>query len=176
MYLGAQPPRFHILPCKSVSKLRIVPATDVAPNPAIVKQVLRYTLKEVRADGSVPYEMVGHGAVACMTSDNSSDMPLWLLWAMSEYILATRDKAFLDDARTYQQVPDAWVPWAVASAGYRQILARFRWVTGSRDQVTAADKLVGERNVIFRARGPLAFGSWSRFHNRRIDLQPRITF
>jgi hypothetical protein len=42
-------------------------------------------------------------------------------------------------------------------AGYRQILARFRWVTGSRDQVNAADKLVGERNVIFRARLILGF-------------------
>jgi hypothetical protein len=30
------------------------------------------------------------------TSDNSSDMPLWLLWAVSEYVLATRDTRFLD--------------------------------------------------------------------------------
>ena len=29
--------------------------------------------------------------------DNSSDMPLWLLWAASEYVLATRDTAFLDE-------------------------------------------------------------------------------
>jgi hypothetical protein len=32
-----------------------------------------------------------------MTTDNSSDMPLWLLWTASEYILATRDRAFLEE-------------------------------------------------------------------------------
>jgi hypothetical protein len=87
-------------------------------DPEIVKQVLRYTLKEVRADGSVPYAIVGHGAVAPMTSDNSSDMPLWLLWAVSEYVLATRDKAFLDEP-----IPAALVPGASQST-VRELLAR----------------------------------------------------
>src|SRR6185437_3635744 len=44
----------------------------------IVKEVLQYTLKEVRADGSIPYGIVGHGMPMPTTSDNSSDMPLWL--------------------------------------------------------------------------------------------------
>ena len=66
-------------------------------DPEIVKSVLRYTLKEVRADGSVPYAIVGHGVVGPMVTDNSSDMPLWLLWSASEYILATRDKEFLNE-------------------------------------------------------------------------------
>ncbi len=66
-------------------------------DPHIVKEVLRYTLKEVRPDGSIPYAIVGHGIVAPISMDNSSDMPLWLLWAASEYVLATRDTAFLDD-------------------------------------------------------------------------------
>ena len=87
-------------------------------DPGIVKQVLRYTLKEVRADGSVPYAMVGHGAVAYMTSDNSSDMPLWLLWAVSEYVLATRDKAFLDE-----RIAAALVPGSSTST-VRELLAR----------------------------------------------------
>lgn len=65
-------------------------------DPEIVKMVLRYTLKEVRPDGSIPYGMVGHGTVAPMVTDNSSDMPLWLLWTASEYVLASRDIAFLD--------------------------------------------------------------------------------
>jgi len=65
-------------------------------DPEIVKEVLRYTLKEVRPDGSIPYGIVGHGMPMPTTSDNSSDMPLWLLWAVSEYILATRDAGFLD--------------------------------------------------------------------------------
>ncbi len=66
-------------------------------DPQIVKEILRYTLKEVRADGSIPYGIVGHGVIAPMAMDNSSDMPLWLLWAASEYVLATRDRAFLDE-------------------------------------------------------------------------------
>jgi hypothetical protein len=64
--------------------------------PNLVKEVLRYTLKEVRPDGSIPYGIVGHGMPMPTVSDNSSDMPLWLMWAVSEYILATRDLRFLD--------------------------------------------------------------------------------
>ncbi len=66
-------------------------------DPQLVKEILRYTLKGVRADGSIPYGIVGHGTIAPMSMDNSSDMPLWLLWAASEYVLATRDTAFLDE-------------------------------------------------------------------------------
>jgi hypothetical protein len=66
-------------------------------DPHIVKEILRYTLKEVRANGSIPYGIVGHGTIMPTVSDNSSDMPLWLLWAASEYVLATRDTAFLDE-------------------------------------------------------------------------------
>jgi hypothetical protein len=66
-------------------------------DPEIVKSVLRYTLKEVRPDGSLPYAIVGHGVIAPLVTDKSSDVPLWLLWTASEYVLATRDKAFLDE-------------------------------------------------------------------------------
>lgn len=66
-------------------------------DPEIVKTVMRYTLKEVRDDGSLPYGIVGHGVIAPMASDNASDLPMWLLWTASEYVLATRDVAFLDE-------------------------------------------------------------------------------
>jgi hypothetical protein len=66
-------------------------------DPEIVKSVLRYTLKEVRDDGSLPYAIVGRGVAAPMLSDRASDLPLWLLWATSEYVLATRDEAFLNE-------------------------------------------------------------------------------
>lgn len=65
-------------------------------DPDLVKEVLRYTLSEVRPDGSIPYGIVGHGMPMPTTSDNSSDMPMWLLWAVSEYVLGTRDLRFLD--------------------------------------------------------------------------------
>lgn len=66
-------------------------------DPEIVKSVLRYTLKEVRDDGSLPYGIVGHGVIAPMASDNASDLPMWLLWLASEYVLATRDVEFLNE-------------------------------------------------------------------------------
>ena len=66
-------------------------------DPAVVRSVLRYTLSEVRENGSLPYAVTGHGVVAPMVSDNASDLPLWLLWATSEYVLATRDTAFLSE-------------------------------------------------------------------------------
>jgi len=66
-------------------------------DPQIVKSILRYTLKEVRDDGSLPYGIVGHGVVAPMASDNASDLPMWLLWLVSEYVLATRDTDFLNE-------------------------------------------------------------------------------
>ena len=66
-------------------------------DPEIMKEVLCYTLREVRPDGSIPYGIVGHGMPMPTVSDNSSDMPMWLLWATSEYVLATRDAAFLDE-------------------------------------------------------------------------------
>ena len=69
----------------------------VFSDPEIVRSILRYTLKEVRDDGSVPYGIVGHGVVAPIISDKSSDLPLWLLWTASEYVLATRDLDFLNE-------------------------------------------------------------------------------
>jgi hypothetical protein len=80
---AARDPLQHVLPF-------------IFSNPEIVREVLHYTLREVRADGSIPYGIVGHGMPMPTVSDNSSDMPLWLLWAASEYVLATRDVGFLD--------------------------------------------------------------------------------
>ncbi|HEX6806236.1 MAG TPA: hypothetical protein VF133_21365 [Terriglobales bacterium] len=80
---AARDPLQHVLPF-------------VFSDPELVKEILRYTLKEVRPDGSIPYGIVGHGMPMPTTSDNSSDMPLWLLWVASEYVLATRDTNFLD--------------------------------------------------------------------------------
>jgi Glycosyl hydrolase 36 superfamily, catalytic domain len=66
-------------------------------DPQIVRSVLRYTLKEVRDNGSIPYGIVGHGVIAPMQDDRASDLPLWLLWTASEYVLATRDEEFLEE-------------------------------------------------------------------------------
>jgi hypothetical protein len=88
-------------------------------DPEIVKGILRYTLKEVRDDGSVPYAIVGHGAIAPIVSDNVSDIPMWLLWAASEYVLATRDVKFLDE-----QIPARYSKTAGRNDSVRNLLAR----------------------------------------------------
>ncbi len=63
--------------------------------PNIVKEILRYTMKEVKEDGELPYSITGFG----MAFDpiKSSDFELWLLLLASEYILVTRDVNFLNE-------------------------------------------------------------------------------
>jgi len=62
----------------------------------IVKEILRYTLKEVQADGSLPHAIVGRGALM-PTRRLSSQFELWVLLLASEYVLGTRDTAFLNE-------------------------------------------------------------------------------
>ncbi len=65
-------------------------------HPEIVKQIVRYTLKELQPDGSIPYAIVGSG-VPMPAEFTPSDQEIWLLWTVAEYVLATRDKGFLDE-------------------------------------------------------------------------------
>jgi Glycosyl hydrolase 36 superfamily, catalytic domain len=66
----------------------------VFSNPEVVKNIIRYTLKEILPDRSLPYAIVGSG-VPMPAIFAPSDQEMWLLWTASEYILATRDTAFL---------------------------------------------------------------------------------
>jgi hypothetical protein len=65
-------------------------------NPEIARSVIRYTLKEIQPDGSIPYGIVGSG-VPMPAIFHPSDQEMWLLWCASEYVLATRHKSFLDE-------------------------------------------------------------------------------
>lgn len=80
---AARDPLQHVLPL-------------IFTDPHIVRQVLRYTLKEIQSDGSIPYAIVGYGVpMPCVY--RPSDMQLWVLWVASEYVLATRDREFLQE-------------------------------------------------------------------------------
>jgi hypothetical protein len=68
----------------------------VFSRPEIVREVIRYTLKEIQSDGSIPYGIVGSG-VPMPVIFRPSDLEMWLLWVTTEYVLATRDKAFLEE-------------------------------------------------------------------------------
>src|SRR5262249_42871230 len=63
---------------------------------ALAREVLRDTLTEVRSARSIPYGIAGPCVPLPTGSGNSSDMPLWLLWAVSGYVLATRDTGCRD--------------------------------------------------------------------------------
>ena len=77
-------------------------------DPEIVRGIIRYTLKEIQPDGSIPYGIVGSG-VPMPVIFRPSDQDMWLLWLVSEYVLATRDKGFLTRGfpltRVRKQVP-----------------------------------------------------------------------
>ena len=68
----------------------------VFTHPTIAKEGLRYTLKELQPDGRVPYGIVGHGTLMPTRQLNSS-YEMWVLWLASEYVLGTRDTAFLNE-------------------------------------------------------------------------------
>ena len=80
---AARDPLQHVLPF-------------IFSNPEIVRQVIRYTLKEIQPDGSIPYGIVG-SSVPMPVVFRPSDLEMWLLWVASEYVLATRDKNFLEE-------------------------------------------------------------------------------
>lgn len=89
-------------------------------DPWIVKEILRYTLREVRSDGSIPYSITGHGMPMPTTQDNSSDLGLWLIWVACEYVLATKDFGFLDEEVRARPAGDV----AGAPQNVRNLLAR----------------------------------------------------
>ncbi len=80
---AARDPLQHVLPM-------------ILTNPGLVREVIRYTLKEIQPDGSIPYGIVGAG-VPMPCRYRPSDLEMWLLWVASEYVLATRDKEFLEE-------------------------------------------------------------------------------
>jgi hypothetical protein len=73
-------------------------------DPGLARDVLRYSLQQQRAGtGTIEY---GVGPM-CSPLDlgTSDDMDFWLLQAVAEYVLATRDVAFLDERVPYQGDP-----------------------------------------------------------------------
>lgn len=88
-------------------------------DPSRVREILRYTLKEIQQDGSIPYGIVGCG-VPMPAVYRPSDLEMWVLWVATEYVLATRDKDFLNE-----QIP--LYPRSSANAGgptVRELLHR----------------------------------------------------
>ena len=76
--------------------------------PALAKEMLRFSMRAQSArTGRFPYSHVGHGRLCgFVVHSMSSDLDLFFLWALSEYIAATRDLAFLQEPVAFYP-PDA---------------------------------------------------------------------
>jgi hypothetical protein len=74
--------------------------------PELAKDLLRFLLRAQRAkNGSFPYAFYGHGATSGAGAHSwSSDLDLFVFWALSEYLNATRDHAFLDEIEPYYPI------------------------------------------------------------------------
>jgi Glycosyl hydrolase 36 superfamily, catalytic domain len=73
--------------------------------PELAKDVLRFTLAETHPSGEVPYAEVGTGLLNTAGGFFPSDNDLWLLWAVSDYVLSRRDRQFLTEDCSYWPPP-----------------------------------------------------------------------
>ena len=54
----------------------------------------------MKQNGQIPYAIAGYGSWSNFPFE-PSDLSPWLFWAVSEYVCATRDFAFLDEFHPY---------------------------------------------------------------------------
>jgi cellobiose phosphorylase len=65
--------------------------------PRLAREMLEYTLRLMASDGRIPYMTNGFGMTGgAIVHKNPSDLSLFLLWGLSEYLFATRDFKFLN--------------------------------------------------------------------------------
>lgn len=116
MYLRSAQVRDSVLGCRYVpqgSVYTFVHGLEGAPrdyaitavalshfHPEGAREMLRLCLRLSRPDGSISYAHVGAGRpAAAMVHGAPSDLPLFLLWAATEYAWITGDRGFVEDAR-----------------------------------------------------------------------------
>ncbi|NVM30511.1 MAG: hypothetical protein HWN65_16850 [Candidatus Helarchaeota archaeon] len=66
-------------------------------NPQLAREMLEYMFRTMTPEGELPYALVGYGKnLGAIVHETSSDLHLFLLWGLLEYLYATRDFQFLD--------------------------------------------------------------------------------
>ncbi|MBD3228931.1 MAG: hypothetical protein GF329_12150, partial [Candidatus Lokiarchaeota archaeon] len=71
-------------------------------NPEKAKEFLIYMLRTMKQNGELPYAINGFGQIeGAMVHETSSDLGLFLLWGLLDYIYLTRDFGFLDEEITF---------------------------------------------------------------------------
>ena len=85
-------------------------------DPELAREVIRYSAHEQPSlGGQIPYGQIS----LCNRFDlgTSDDLDLWLMWSTLEYVLATRDLAFLDEVIPYQPTGSGTI-WDHVKAAY----------------------------------------------------------
>jgi hypothetical protein len=105
--------------------LFVLPLVYIRPD--LAKETLRFLLRTQRyRDGAFPYAIFGHGkASGGGVHSRSSDLDLFVFWALAEYLNVTRDFAFLQELQ----------PWYPRERGRRgsvleHLRAAWRHLTG----------------------------------------------
>jgi len=75
-------------------------------SPSMAKELIRSILKQMHSDGSFPYGICGNG-MTVPAPFIPSDLHLWMLWAVSEYILSTKDRDFLQEELPFYPLYDS---------------------------------------------------------------------
>ncbi|NVM56224.1 MAG: hypothetical protein HWN66_21185, partial [Candidatus Helarchaeota archaeon] len=66
-------------------------------NPQLAREMLEYIYRTMTPEGELPYALVGVGqTLGAIVHETSSDLHLFLLWGLLEYLYTTRDFQFLD--------------------------------------------------------------------------------
>lgn len=74
--------------------------------PELASDAILFTMAQTHPDGEIPYQEIGAGLLDSFSGRwYPSDNDIWLLWATSEYVLATRDRAFLRQSVSYWPAP-----------------------------------------------------------------------
>ncbi len=72
--------------------------------PELAADAARFTMAQTTPQGEIPWAEAGSGVIEpwkYLPSDND----LWLLWLVAEYVLATRDRRFLQQSVSYWPAP-----------------------------------------------------------------------
>jgi hypothetical protein len=66
-------------------------------NPDIAREMLEYIFRTMAPNGKLPYALTGYGQqMGAIVHESSSDLHLFLLWGLLEYLFTTRDFQFLE--------------------------------------------------------------------------------
>jgi len=66
-------------------------------NPDLAREMLEYAFRTMNTIGKLPYALVGYGQqMGAIVHEASSDLHLFLLWGLMEYLFITRDFQFLE--------------------------------------------------------------------------------